>query len=86
VGKGKAIVKVITERRVKKGEEEKYILLISDTHAVAKQEPSYITAEPLVSIDDPSVLLVVSTWESVDDWKAWVNSEAECKLGISFVG
>ena len=26
------------------------------------------------SLDNPDEFLVISTWESSDDWKSWVNS------------
>jgi heme-degrading monooxygenase HmoA len=74
------MVKVITERHVKKGKEEKYVQLIKEFHPIAKGQPGYIVTDPLVSVDDPSLFLVVSTWEKLEDWKAFVNSEMGRKL------
>lgn len=74
------MVKVITERHVKKGEEEKYIQLIKQFHPIAKAQPGYIVTDPLVSIEDPSLFLVASTWEKLEDWKAFVSSEMGRKL------
>ena len=74
------MVKIITERHVKEGEEENYIQVIKDIHPLAKQQPGYITADPLVSIEDPSLFLVVSTWEKAEDFKAFVESESGREL------
>jgi quinol monooxygenase YgiN len=78
--KGETMVKIITERHVKKGKQEEYIQLIREFHPIAKQQQGYITADPLVSAEDPSIFLVVSTWEKPEDWKAFVNSEMGRKL------
>jgi len=74
------MVKIITERHVKKGEEEKYIKLIKEFHPIAKAQPGYVTADSLVSTENPSLFLVASTWEKVEDWRAFVNSEMGRKL------
>jgi len=31
----------------------------------------YISGETLRSLDDPEVYLVISTWNTLDDWKRW---------------
>jgi heme-degrading monooxygenase HmoA len=35
----------------------------------------YISGETLHALDDPSSFLIISTWNSFDDWNAWVTSE-----------
>ncbi len=42
--------------------------------------PGYITGETLASTEDPSIIAVLSTWRSLDDWKAWKISEPRDKL------
>ncbi len=50
--------------------------------------PGYITSEYLVNVEDPTNLLVISSWKAPEYWKAWVNSkvcgeltaQVECKL------
>ncbi len=74
------MIKVITERHIKKGEEEKYVQLLRDAHPIAKQQPGYIVTDPCVSMEDPSVFLVAGNWEKLEDWQAWVNSEEGHKL------
>jgi heme-degrading monooxygenase HmoA len=40
----------------------------------ANSQPGYISGETMRSLDNPDEFLVISTWESSDDWKSWVNS------------
>jgi len=35
----------------------------------------YISGETLHSLDDPGSFLIISTWNSVENWNAWVNSK-----------
>lgn len=35
----------------------------------------YISGETLQALDDPSSFLIVSTWNSLEDWNVWVNSK-----------
>lgn len=38
------------------------------------QHPGFVDAEFLVSEGDQSVGLMISTWESTENWKTWVGS------------
>jgi heme-degrading monooxygenase HmoA len=40
--------------------------------------PGYVTSEHLLNVKDPTNLLVISTWQNIDRWNAWANSDA-CK-------
>ena len=48
------------------------ILMQLRSHAM--QYPGYIGAENLVSEEDFSVVVMISTWETLENWKAWVES------------
>jgi len=45
----------------------------------------YISGESLQALDAPSSFLIISTWNSLEDWDAWVNSkerkEMQTKIG-----
>ena len=49
--------------------------LLEKLHDRVKKQPGYISGETLRSIEDPEDFLVISKWESVDDWKKWLNSK-----------
>jgi heme-degrading monooxygenase HmoA len=39
------------------------------------KQPGYISGETLKCIDRPGEYLVISTWDSLDDWQKWLNSQ-----------
>ena len=49
--------------------------LIIELRAHAMKQAGYISGETLKCIDRPGEYLVISTWESVDDWNKWLNSQ-----------
>ena len=72
------MIKVIVERHVKGG--ENISALLRELRAAAMHRPGYITGETLVSTEDKSSVVVISTWHSLEDWKAWEVSETRAKL------
>ena len=72
------MIKVIIERQVKKGEDVSPSL--RELRAAAMSYPGYITGETLVSTQDSSVIVTISTWNSLEDWKRWEASETRAKL------
>jgi len=48
------------------------ILMQLRSHAM--QYPGYIGAENLVSEENFSVVVMMSTWETIENWRAWVES------------
>ena len=74
------MLRVIIERHLKEGKSKSLVPLLRELRAAALQQPGYITGETMVSTQDPSIVATLSTWRSLDDWKAWENSEARKKL------
>ena len=58
--------------------------LIKKVRFQAKQQHGFITGETLVDVEDPCHVIVISTWQTQDDWKAWDTSalRAETKPQI----
>jgi antibiotic biosynthesis monooxygenase (ABM) superfamily enzyme len=48
------------------------ILMKLRSHAM--QYPGFVGAENLVSEEDLSVVIMISTWETIGNWKTWVDS------------
>jgi len=59
---------------------EKLMAVIRDVRNEAMKQKGYITGETLVSTDDPSNVVVITTWQSPEDWNAWDTSEKRVKL------
>ena len=72
------MVRVIVQHRAK--DAEKLIDVIRELRNEAMKQPGYITGETLVNTEDPSNVMVISTWQSAEDWKAWDTSETRVKI------
>jgi antibiotic biosynthesis monooxygenase (ABM) superfamily enzyme len=48
------------------------ILMRLRSHAM--QYPGFVGAENLVSEEDLSVVIMISTWQTIGNWKTWVDS------------
>ncbi len=68
-------VQVMIKRKWQVDKPEKLLPLLTKLRAQAKQQPGYISSETLRSLDDPADLLVIGTWESVEDWNRWLQSK-----------
>jgi len=44
--------------------------------ALAMNQEGYIAGETMQNLDDPEEFLVISIWDSADEWKNWlINKE-----------
>lgn len=49
------------------------ILMKLRSHAM--QYPGFISAENLVSEEDFSVVMMITTWQTIENWRAWTESK-----------
>jgi heme-degrading monooxygenase HmoA len=49
------------------------ILLQLRSHAM--QYPGFVSAENLLSEEDFSVVIMITTWETIENWRAWAESK-----------
>ena len=69
-------VKVIIDRKVKKGKESEFFELLKELRSKALSARGYISGETLRALSDQHNYIAVATWQSIDDWKNWEkNSE-----------
>lgn len=73
-------IRVIIERRVEPGNELKLNELLIKLRSEAMRMPGYISGETLRSLNDPHEFIVISTWNSLEEWKAWNRSEKRQNL------
>ena len=74
------MVRIVIERHLKEGRRGDLMPLLREIRTVAMHQPGYVTGETLASTQDPSIISVLSTWRSLEDWKAWEKSEPRIKL------
>ena len=68
-------VKVLIRRKVPETTAKKMIPLFREMRVQANKQPGYISGETLRNLDSPDEFLVISTWETSDDWKNWLESK-----------
>jgi heme oxygenase (mycobilin-producing) len=68
-------VQVMIKRKWKVDKPEKLLPLLEELHTRAKKQTGYLSGETLRSIEDPEDFLVISKWETAEDWKKWLNSK-----------
>ncbi|HAO20941.1 MAG: antibiotic biosynthesis monooxygenase [Desulfobacteraceae bacterium IS3] len=67
-------VKVLIKRKVPQNLESKLLELLRQLRTHTMNQPGYISGETLKRLDKPEETLVISTWQSVEDWRKWVMS------------
>ena len=72
------MIKVLEGFKVKQGADMQPILLRLRSDAM--QYPGFVSAENLINRRDVSIVIIISTWEKVEDWEMWENSELRLKL------
>jgi len=69
-------IKVFIKRHVRKGKAEDALALLNEVRSQALKQPGYISGETLVNHYDPCNITVVSTWQTIEDWIRWEESDA----------
>ena len=64
-------IKVIIKRKWKIEQPEELLPLLTELRSHAQNQAGYISGETLRSLDDPGDFMVISEWETSDDWKRW---------------
>ena len=73
-------VKVLISRKVTQENVADVFGLITQLRAAAARQPGYISGETLMSVADPDRYLVISTWQALEDWEAWLKSDERRKI------
>ncbi|MBN1841224.1 MAG: antibiotic biosynthesis monooxygenase [Deltaproteobacteria bacterium] len=68
-------VKVVIRRIIPEHRAEDLKPLLRELRTMAMLQPGYISGETLRRLDKPDEFLVISTWESAEDWNRWAKSQ-----------
>jgi heme-degrading monooxygenase HmoA len=70
------MIRVIIEHKTKDKEAtRKLVKVIEQVHAEASKQPGFYRANTLVNIANPCQVVVLSSWRSLEDSKAWDESK-----------
>lgn len=64
-------VKVLIERRVLPGQEKRAFEVLRAIRARCLDEDGYISGETLRDSEDAHMIIVISTWFGLGDWRRW---------------
>lgn len=77
-------IKVVHQRTIKPENREELGVLLSKLRTAALGQPGYLSGETLVALDNQDTHLVISTWQTMQEWKAWQNNP-ERRVLISMI-
>lgn len=72
--------KIMIRRRYKLENADAMNVLLKKLRSLALDQPGYMYGETLKRFDKDNESLVISTWQSVDDWRRYVDSEERKEL------
>jgi len=73
------IAKIIIKRRFKPGKSRQIIALLNELRARAMHQAGYISGETLSKKGFPNNLIVIGSWQSLDAWQRWRDSDERKK-------
>jgi heme-degrading monooxygenase HmoA len=73
-------IRVFLKRVVPEEREREAVTLITELRSMASKQPGYISGETMRHVAQPEEYLVISTWDSLEDWEAWVANPVRSAL------
>jgi len=72
------MIRVTVERKLKNGEDIGRLLM--DLHMIAVLQKGHISNETWIDASDNHNITILSTWQCIEDWKAWESSEERASI------
>ena len=67
-------IKVVHQRKIRPDNKEELGTLLAKLRTAAVSQQGYLSGETLVALDDQDSHLVISTWQTLQEWRAWENN------------
>ena len=74
------VVRIIIDRKVKKGKESEFSEMLKQLRSKAVSSRGYVSGETLRALSDHQNYIVLSTWQSIDDWRNWEKNLERMKI------
>jgi heme-degrading monooxygenase HmoA len=69
-------IEVMIKRKIKQGPQaRKAVPLILQLRTLASYQPGYISGRTLFNVENPEDCLVISEWQTLEDWYKWMKSK-----------
>ena len=69
------MVKVMIKRHIKEGKVKDVFALLKEQRFKAMNHRGHLKGETLMQYQNPHCLLVISSWQSMENWLAWKESQ-----------
>jgi heme-degrading monooxygenase HmoA len=69
------MVKVMIKRHIKEGKVKDVFALLKEQRVKAMNQRGHLKGETLTRYQNPHCLLVISTWQSMENWLAWKENK-----------
>ena len=73
-------IKVLIRRTIAESRSKELNLLFVKLRSLAMQQEGYIGGETLKRLDAPGEYLVISRWQSIEDWTRWLVSKERSEV------
>ena len=73
-------IKVLIRRRIEESRSKELNLLFVKLRSLAMQQEGYIGGETLKRLDASGEYLVISRWQSIEDWTRWLVSKERSEV------
>jgi heme-degrading monooxygenase HmoA len=73
-------VKILIKRTIPQSKAKNLMPMFRRLRNLAMNQNGYISGETLSRIDQPGEYLVISTWQSLDNWREWVVSRERSEI------
>ena len=74
------MIRVHIKRNVPEEKKEALLVLINRLRAITMGVPGYIAGETLKRVDKPGESLVVTKWQSIYYWNAWLQGTERAEI------
>ena len=74
------MIRVHIKRNVPEDKKEALLVLINRLRAITMGVPGYIAGETLKRVDKPGESLVVTKWQSLYYWNAWLQGTERAEI------
>ena len=68
-------VKILIKRTIPRERETELMPLLKQLRNLGVNQSGYISGETLKNINNTNEIMVISTWQSAEQWQAWVQNE-----------
>jgi heme-degrading monooxygenase HmoA len=74
------LTKVYIKRQIKEGKEKNFFELLKRLRSEAMHQKGYITGETLINTENAQIIMVVGSWQSLEDWNSWKDNPARKEI------